>query len=217
MAFPVLTKTKGRQSGNAIVEFALVAPFMVISLLGVVGIGLTLGFAIQVNQITRDTGHMFFDGVDFSVAANQSIVGRLANGMGLASNSVGTINPSGNGVVILTQILKIGVTECANGGYPNTSTCPNFGALVIEKRIVIGNTGMRTSAFGTPSSTLIASDGSISAANYCTSSSVVVTSTSPASSLNLAAGQYSYIVESYFVNPALAGFLGDSDYSYVMM
>jgi hypothetical protein len=198
-------------------EFALVAPFMVTALLGVVGIGLTLSFAIQVNQVTRDTGHMFFDGVDFSITANQNIVGRLSYGMGLASNSLGNINTSGNGVVILTQIIKVGAAECTNGGYATTASCPNFNALVIEKRIVIGNSGLRTSAFGTPLSSLVATDGSISAVNYCTAPSAVVTSTSPAVSLNLLAGQFSYVVESYFVNPALAGFLSDSDYSYVMM
>jgi hypothetical protein len=199
-------------------EFAIVAPFLVISLLGVVGIGLTLSRAVQVNQLTRDTGHMFFDGVDFSQTVNQNIVGRLSNGMGLASNTLGNINTSGNGVVILTQVIEVGANECTMANLAaNTSACPNLGQLVIEKRIVIGNSSLRTSSFGTPTAALIQSDGSITPANYCTDSSVQVPSTSAATSLSLAADQYAFLVESYFVTPSLTGFLGNSAYSFVMM
>lgn len=191
---------------------------MMLSLLGVVGIGLTLGYAIQVNQLTRDTGHMFFDGVDFSLTSNQNIVGRLSNGMGLASDSVGDINATGNGVIVLTQVIEVGANECNLANLSaNTSSCPNLGQLVIEKRIVIGNSSLRTSSFGSPTAALIQSDGSITPSNYCTNSSVVVPSTSAAATLSLAADQYSFIVESYFVTPALSRFFGNAAYSYVMM
>jgi hypothetical protein len=209
--------SKHREKGNSIIEFAIIAPFLVTALLGVVGIGLTLGRSTQVNQVTRDTAHMFFDGVDFSQASNQKIVGRLAYGMGLASDAVGTINTSGNGDVILTEIILVGATECANGGYATTASCPNYNKLVIEKRVVIGNSSLRTSSFGTPTPALIAGDGSITPVNFCTDASTVVTSGSVASSLNLSAGQYSFIVESYFISPELAGFIGNQAYAYVMM
>jgi hypothetical protein len=211
-----LTRKNGER-GNAIMEFAAVAPFMAITFLGVVGVGFTLGRAIQVVQVTRDTDHMFFDGVDFSSSANKQIVGRLAYGMGLASDSAGTINTSGTGVVILTQIIKLGATECANGGYATTGACPNYNKLVIEKRVVIGNSTLKTSNFGTPASGLIATDGSITAANYCTDSSVIVTAGSTAYSLNLTAGQYSYITESFFTIPTLANFGANQAYSFIMM
>jgi hypothetical protein len=206
------------QRGNSILEFAVIAPFMVISLLGVVGIGLTLGKAVQVNQLTRDTGHMFFDGVDFSQTANQSIVGRLSNGMGLASDAVGDINTSGTGVVVLTQVIEVGANECNLANLAaTTAACPNLGELVIEKRIVMGNSSLRASSFGTPTAALIQSDGSITPANYCTDSSVVVPAASAGTSLSLPADQYSFIVESYFVSSTLSAFFGDSAYSYVMM
>jgi hypothetical protein len=213
-----LNKSKSRQKGNAILEFAVVAPFMVTALLGVVGIGLTLGHAIQVNQLTRDTGHMFFDGVDFSATSNQTIVGRLSNGMGLASDAVGDINTSGSGAVILTQVIEVGANECNMANLAaNNSACPNLGSLVIEKRIVIGNSGLRTSAFGTPTPSLLRADGSILPVDYCTNASVVVPTTSAAGNLNLPADQYSFIVESYFVTASLSAFFGDSAYSFVMM
>jgi TadE-like protein len=215
----VIARRRARQKGMAIMEFAIIAPFMVTALLGVVGVGMTLGCAMQVNQVTRDTAHMFFDGVDFSLTSNQAIVGRLATGTGLASDAIGTINTSGNGVVILTQVIQVGSNQCNLGGYPppNSGTCPNYGKLVIQKRIVIGNSTLRTSAFGTPTSSLLTGDGSIQPHDYCTDSSVVVPSTSPASSLSLAQDHYSFIVESYFNNPALSGFLANTAYSYAMM
>ena len=210
-------KTNRRENGNSILEFSIIAPFMVTALLGTIGVGFTLGRAIQINQVTRDSGHMFFDGVDFSQTANQKIIGRLSYGMGLASDPVGTINTSGNGVVILTQIIQVGATECANGGYSSVGSCPNYNDLVIEKRIVIGNSSLLNSAYGTPSAGLITSDGSITPNDYCTSSSAVVTTGSRASNLNLVGGQYTYVVEAYFVTPTLSGFWSNSAYSYVMM
>jgi len=198
-------------------EFAVVAPFLVTMLLGVVGVGFTLSRSIQTNQVTRDVGHMFFDGVDLSQRVNQKVVGRLAYGMGMASDNQGTIDTNGNGVVILTQIIKVGAIECNNGGYSTTGTCPNYNQLVIEKRIVIGNATLRTSAFGTPTGSLLQSDGSILPHDFCTDPSVVVSGTSTASNLNLSAGQYSFVTESYFTTPSLSGFLAHQDYSYAMM
>lgn len=199
------------------IEFALVLPFLVLALLGVVGVGLTLSRGIQVTQVARDTGHMFFDGVDFSLAGNQQIVGRLAYGMGLASNGQGVIDTNGNGTVILSQIIKVGAIECTNAGYATVFVCPNYNQLVIEKRIVIGNSGLRTSAFGTPSAAVLQSDGSILPHDYCTDSSVLVSATSTASSLNLTADHYTYAVESFFIVPSLGGFLANSAYAFVMM
>jgi hypothetical protein len=211
------TYSNSREKGNSLIEFALVLPFLVLALLGVVGVGMTLSRGIQVTQVTRDTGHMFFDGVDFSLAGNQQIVGRLAYGMGLASNAQGVIDTSGNGIVILSQIIKVGPIECLNAGYASILLCPNYNQLAIEKRIVIGNSGLRSSTFGTPSSALVQSDGTISPHDYCTDPSVLVSSTSTVSSLNLTADHYTYAVESYFVVPSLGGFLADSAYAFVMM
>jgi hypothetical protein len=53
---------------------------------------ITVGIAVvrnyQVNQLTRDVGHMMAKGVDFSQQANQNLVANdLANGLSLQANS----------------------------------------------------------------------------------------------------------------------------------
>ncbi len=208
----------GRQEGFAILEFAAVAPFLVIVLLGVVSIGFMLSRSIQVSQITRDAAHMFFDGVDFSVIGNQKVIGRLGLGIGLASDSSGTIDTAGNGVVILTQMIVVGGGQCAAAGYPSPySACPNYHQLVIEKRIVIGNSDLRSSSFGAPLTTLIQPDGSLRPVDYCNDASVLVPTGAPPLSLGLADGQYTYGVESYFRMPAFSQFLSKDSYSFILM
>ena len=211
------THKNSSERGNAILEFACVAPFMVLALIGIVSIGFMLGRSLQVVQVTRDAGHMFFDGVDFSVLANQKIVGRLGYGMGIAADGQGTINASGDGVVILTKIIKVGANECAIGGFNNVNQCPNYNQLVIEKRVVIGNSSLRTSSFGAPINSLLQPDGSILPASYCTQSSVLVPASSAPTNLNLLGGQYTYGVESFFRAPALTGFLAHDAYSFILM
>ena len=206
-----------RERGSVVVEFILIAPFLVITLLGVVGVGFTLGRSIQVNQVTRDAAKLFFDGVDLSTTGNQKIVGRLGWGMGLASDASGTINTAGKGVVILTQVIHVGTNECLAAGYTTNASCPNFDQLVIEKRIVVGNATLRASNFGSPGLSLLQADGSIRPLDYCTDASVLVPAGSAPTLLNLAQGQFSFDVESYFTLPELAGFLGSSSYSFLLM
>ena len=209
---------RGLQKGFAILEFAAVAPFLVIVLLGVVSIGFMLSRSIQVSQITRDAGHMFFDGVDFSISGNQKVIGRLGAGVGLALDSTGTINTSGNGVVILTQMIVVGGGECAAAGYTSPySSCPNYHQLVIEKRVVIGNPALRASSFGAPLTTLLQADGTVRPADFCSDASVLVPTGAPPQSLGLADGQYTYGVESYFLMPEFSRFLSKDSYSFILM
>jgi Flp pilus assembly protein TadG len=211
-----MRRNKNGRRGNAVVEFGLAASLMIPLLIGSTGVGLTLNRSMQVAQVTRDTTKMFFTGVDFSDANNQKLVGRLASGMGLASNSSGTINPSGNGVVILTRVVKVGATECILGGYSN-GVCPNKDQLVVTRRLVIGNSSLITSRFGSPNAALIGAGGNIVATDYADEASVVVPSTTPAGSLGLAAGQYTYVGESFFQAPQWSGFFTNRAYAFNMM
>lgn len=211
-----------REKGNTLLEFALIAPALVLILLGVVSVGYMLSRSIQVAQVTRDAAHMFFDGIDFSVVGNQNVVGRLGSGMGwtLASPDANgsTIDANGNGVVIFTKILMVGDNECTAGGHPRaTTTCPNFGQLVIEQRIAIGNVTLRASNFGSPTQSLLQNDGSIQPQDYVTDSSVLVPTGTPPNNLNLAAGQFTYGVEAYFLMPSLARMMANNTYSYILM
>ncbi|MCX6623574.1 MAG: hypothetical protein NTY38_21420 [Acidobacteria bacterium] len=206
MSHQISATRRRRQRGTWLLEFALCSVFIIPLFLATVGTGLSLSRAIQTTQLCRDAGHMFMDQIDFTNASNQKLIGRLAYGMGMTSDSTGTINTSGNGVVILSTIMMIGSVECANAGYANTASCPNFNKLVITDRIVVGNSALRSSTFGTPSSSIITGDGSITMYNYCTNVSAVVTSSTYATRLNLQAGQFTYVSEAYFISPELAGF-----------
>ena len=206
-----------RQLGNVMLEFAIVGPMLAVTLLGVVGVGFTLGRTIQVNQVTRDSAKLFFDGVDLSQGNSQKLIGRLGWGMGLSTDASGTIDTAGKGVVILSQIIHVGANECAAGGYPNTGSCPNFNQLVVQKRIVIGNTSLRSSRFGSPIVGILKADGAIRPADFCTDSSVLVPAGSPPTLLNLAPGQFTYGVESFFVMPELVKFLAHEAYSFLLL
>ena len=206
------------QRGNLILEFAAIGPFLVLVLLGVVSVGFMLSRSVQVSQLTRDAAHMFFDGVDFSVTGNQKVIGRLGYGMGLASDALGTIDTSGNGVVILSQLLVVGDSECAAAGYASPySSCPNYHQLVIERRIVVGNPALRVSTFGSPVQALVQADGSIQPHDYCTDASVLVPGGTPPRALGLVDGQFTYGVESYFLMPAFSKFLAQDSYSFILM
>ena len=98
------------QRGNAIIEFALVISFLVLLLMGTFSIGMTLTKSVQAGVVSRDAGAMFMRYVDFTVTQNRDLLLRLANGMGMMANG-------GRGVMIMTQILKIGIVECAAGDW----------------------------------------------------------------------------------------------------
>ena len=119
------------------------------------------------------------------------------------ANSAGAIDTAGKGVVILTQILHTSANYCL-------TTDANYDRIVITKRIVIGNAGLRASSYGTPGASVVQSDGTIvatGATGYCNDSSVLYNSGSAASLLSLTQNQLTYASEAYFITPELAGFL----------
>ena len=186
--------SRNRRNGNAVVEFALVSVFLVPLLLGTVNLGLTLGRSIQVNQVCRDAGHMFVRQVDFSKATNQAVIQRLADNIGLDI----TTPANSKGVVTLTKILYMGATECAGAGL-TVGNCPNYRTPVITHRIVMGKASLRSSDFGTPSSSLIGTDGNIAPANYAVQASCRATTIG--SLLTMTDGDQAYIAETYFEAP----------------
>lgn len=182
-----------RQKGNAIIEFALVVSFLVTLLMGTFSIGMTLTKSVQAGVVARDAGAMFMRYVDFTLTSNKSILVRLANGMNMTATG-------GNGVVIMTQIMMIGATECTNGGL-TTGTCPNYNRPVVIKRVTVGNTALYTTTFGNPTASIILSDGTISQANYLSDTSVRADNFSAVMTLN--AGEYAYLSEAYFTTPEI--------------
>jgi Flp pilus assembly protein TadG len=143
---------KRSEKGNAYIEFVLVASFFFVPLiLGMITIGIAVSRNFQVNQLTRDVGHMMAKGVDFSQQGNQNlVVNDLANGLSLQANS-GNVTGSntGNGVLVLSVFENL-TSACG---------CANAGHVVVVSRIVIGNNTLYTSPFGSPTS--IGANGSV--------------------------------------------------------
>lgn len=185
-----------RQRGNQVVEFALCSVFLVPLFLGTVVIGMRLGRSIQVTQVARDTAHMYARFVDFSKVGNQDMVVRIASGLRMTRTG-------GNGVVILSQVMRIGDQQCTDGGVtiPN---CFNRLQSVVIHRVVIGNSSLRQSSLATPTPSLIGTDGKIAPVNYLRDASTVATNFS--SILVLNAGEMGYVVEAYFISPELDSF-----------
>ncbi len=187
--------------GNTIIEFGLVAIFLVPLFLGTLNLGLSLGYNLQVAQVARDAGHMFVRQLNFSLIASQEVVVRMASGMGMTRTG-------GNGVVILTRVLYIGDDQCAIGGLAPGS-CPNHGRAVIVQRYVIGDPSLRQSSIGSPPAGMIPTapdvvtglkPGDVLPSNYLTQGSLVTGETETMLP-GMLAGETAYIVESYFTTP----------------
>jgi hypothetical protein len=176
-------RRRRRQRGNELIEFALVATFLLPLLFGTVVVGLNLARSIQVTQVSRDSGHMYSRSVDFSDANNQRIIERLAQGLNIRITG-------GSGVVILSTVTYVGTAQCAAAGLVG-GACTNLNYPVITNRIVIGNASARPSAFGTPSPELIGGDGDV--ANYMTNTSARADGFS--SVLALQPGDIAYVSE----------------------
>jgi hypothetical protein len=212
------TQRRTRQQGNTVLEFALSSLFLIPLTLGSFVLGMALTKFLQVTAVARDTGSMFVRGVDFSQTSYQKVIGRIAYGMGMTdANGNIVTDATGRGVVIISQVMRIGEADCAGGGFvaPNYTGCANKWKAVITKRVVVGNSQLRSSSYGTPRSGIINqsgdTDGSIRANYYLTEASVVVAAlgmltseTAPAPApLELSPGQNTFLAEAYFIAPEL--------------
>jgi hypothetical protein len=206
---------RSRQSGSTIMELAIVLPFISLTFLGTTGLGIMLGRYVQVAQVTRDIGHMYSDGVDFTQSVPRNIVTqKLALGTGMTDTG-------GNGVIMLSKVTTVYQQDCTASGY-NASQCANANLVVFTNRITIGKATLRASAFGTPDSSILDSEGNISNSIYMqnTNSSVRTTdfetlyddavqraTGSAPSPPAMPQGQVLYVVEGYFQYPDIT-FLG---------
>lgn len=184
---------KRTESGDVIIEFALVIGFLMPVMFGVFSIGMSLTMSVRAASLAKDAGVLFMRYVDFSNTSNQDVILKIANGFIIRETG-------GNGVLILTQIMKAGTAQCVPP-YATTASCPNFNEPVIVKRIVLGNPLLTTSRFGTPSPALLSSDGSIIAANYL--ADLTARATGFNSVLNLNDGEFAFVSEVYVRTPEL--------------
>jgi hypothetical protein len=172
------------------VELALVLSLGVPMLLGVAGVGLQLGRTLSATQVTRDVAHMYALGQDFSIPGAQNIAKTLSRDFSLTSN--------GNGVLILSIIQKVYQADC---NALSLHTCPNLNQTVFAQRIVIGNSTLHASAFGTPPASYIDSSGNIKSTDYCQQAALIAAGFGNV--LSLQQGQQARVVEGYFSMPEL--------------
>ena len=191
MSYQIKSRTSER--GSAFVEFVLCfSLFWVPLFLGTLVLGFNLVRAMQVTQVCRNAGRMYAYNTDlFSQPAYQSLIVNEAPGLNMTTTG-------GNGVIILSKITFADALACQGANLQNN--CPNQGQAVIVKRIVIGNQSLQTSAFGTPASGIVGSNGAIDSINYLTNSSAVANGF-----LNLiplqSSTQFAYVAEMWVTSP----------------
>lgn len=184
-----VTRSTARR-GSAVLEFALVASFLMPLFVGGCVIGINLSRSIQATQISRDLGHMYARQVDLSGANGKNLAVRLATGTGITANG-------GNGVIILSKVLKVSQSEC-DGASLTAAQCTNLNRSVIVNRIVIGAAGLRSSAVGTPTGTLDSQGG---VPNYLTD--ITARTANFETILALTGGEVAYVSEVYVNSPDL--------------
>lgn len=205
-------RTKG-QRGNEIFEFALYAAFIVPLFLWVFVTGMNLLRMIQCTQICRDIGNLYIHGVDFTTYPAEQIGQRLAQGYGLnigagfaggVTNMYNNDNNSGNGYVVLSEVMFVGAGSCSS--LPAGTPCTNQNKYVYLQRIDFGNSSMQfngttvASAVGTPLATINAS-GLVQ--NYLTDSNAVAPNVAGFLQTPLGDGQVMYVAETFFGSPDL--------------
>ena len=153
---------------------------------------MNLGRNLQVTQLARNAGHMYVRWVDFSLPGSQELIIRLAEGLNMTRTS-------GDGTVILSQVMVPSTTDCEGAGLAHNA-CTNLNIAVIIHRIQFGNTGLKSSVFGSPNAALLRSDGSITVTDYLTNSSVRATGWENVMTLD--AGEIAYVSEVYVASPS---------------
>ncbi len=183
---------RAASGGTALIEFAIVMGVMIPMFFGMVVIGLSSTSGIQAVQVTRDLGHMYSLGVDFSSATtNDEEAQQIAMNLPLTS--------TGTGVVIFTQIKAVVTADCTAQGI--NSGCNNAGSSVITQRLVLGNSSVRSSTFGSPSAGFFNAKGNATPANYLVNGAFIASNAGILPVVPL--GNSVYVTESYFQLPVL--------------
>jgi hypothetical protein len=204
-----IPRNTSRQRGYEILEFALMAALLVPAFLWVFINGMNMIRLIQCNQICRDVGNLYMQGVDFTTYQAQSLAQVLSQGYGLqigssyTGNNAANDSNGGNGWIILSEVMYVGSSACS--ALPSNVTCTNSGKYVYIMRLDFGNKALQingnsvASAIGTPSSATINAEGYVS--NYLTDANAVATNAS--SFITLTDTEVAYVAETFFASPTL--------------
>ena len=193
-------------------EFSLIALSLALMFAGAFTVGAMLNKALQVSNVTRSAAVLMVTSVtnpkadlNLVLPQNQRILIREANGLGMASDAQYDPSPTGNGAIFLSKIILVGNNECAAGVTPiptgvppwTTATCANYNTYVFAYYVAIGNNTRWASAYGTPPSAAVQSDGTVSAINIATDTHVQIPNATFTGVITLAPSQYALISETY--------------------
>jgi len=188
-----MPQVRHRENGQVLLEFVFSTLFWAVLLMGVSVVGLNLIRSLQTTEVTRDAGHLYAYGLDFSQTGNQNLLIQLCGGLNVTTTG-------GNGVFIFSAIMYIDTPQCTAAGLQgNTTSCPNLGQSVFTQRLTVGNSGLLTSRFGTPSPSIIGTSGFIGSSDYLKNTSARAAGFT--SLLPMTGGQVAYLTETYFSSP----------------
>jgi hypothetical protein len=208
----VMMKRSKFESGQAMLEFSIVSISLAFLFAGAFTVGAMLNKALQVSNVTRSAAVLMVSSVtnptaalNLAVASNQQILVSEASGLGMNISGSYAPNPSGSAAIFLSKIVLVGANECAAGISPipsgappwTTSSCPNYNSYVFAYYVPIGNKTRWASFFGTPPSSVVQDDGTVTAANIAKDTALQVTSATMTSVITLSASQYALIAETY--------------------
>lgn len=210
-----------RERGSAFIEFALMAPFVVMAFAMTASIGLSANRTQNVSAVARNVTRLVVQGVDFSnlsaqSRANQQLISKMARGLGMATSTTDfTPNPAGDAVVIISKIVLVDNFQCSSGisgwnGQPNT--CPNYGQYVFSYRVIVGNATRWTSKIGDPTIPPDP-DGSFSDSAMATNTGIRASAFSSIMTLN--PGKEAYLVEVFADNNGYDFFRAQTSIPYV--
>lgn len=146
----------------------MIAPLLLVLLLGSFVTGMSLIRSVRVNQVCRDLTAMYIHGADFSTYSMQQVAQRLATGLnldvgsGFSQNRATNTSNSGNVLATLTQVMYVGPTSSPNCQAVGGSNCTNHDSFVFVQQIQFGNgslSSVRPSTLGNPATSQISNTG----------------------------------------------------------
>ena len=185
-------KLKSDRRGVAVLEFTLASMVLIPLLLGTFVFGFKLIRALQMQQITRDLGHMYVRGINFRAQGSIQVAQSLASAFQLTSG--------GTSEVLLSKVSVVQQADCdaGNPSSPAGTACANLNQPAFLERLILGNSGLSSSLFGTPP---LQSDQTVSQADRANTGSAQAQGF--ASILSLKAGEVAYIAEMVNYTPDL--------------
>jgi hypothetical protein len=147
------------------IEFCFASLLWLPLLLGTSLFGMALIRAIQVSQLSRDSGHMYARKIDFTIPQNAAVLGRLASSLSIQQTG-------GAGAIVLSTVTRVTDSDCAAA---NLQVCPNSGKYVFTNFYVYGNLSYAQTQLGNPGLNTMKNGSAIQMAQYLSDPSLVAT------------------------------------------